>query len=93
MELFNFKILNYFIWIKARLVERSTWEGIIGSITIISSYIKPHYREIILSSGGSIWSLIRILTKDSKHGIGAAAKAAVEARDVVKNELNAPTFK
>ena len=72
------------IWVTARAVERSTWEGIIGAVTITASYLKPAYKDIIIGGGGAIWSLIRIITKDAQTTLGKALKAATEAHDELK---------
>ena len=69
------------VWTKARALERSTWEGIIGASTIIASWINPEYYKEITSCGASLWSLLRIVTKDATSTLGKALEAASDAHD------------
>ena len=68
-------------WTKARALERSTYEGVIGFSTIILSSFYPAYYKDILSVGCSIWSLLRIITKDATSSLGKALEVATEAHD------------
>ena len=51
-------------YILARLMEPSTWRGIISLLTVFGVKIAPDQAEAILTAGVSIYSAINIFRKE-----------------------------
>jgi hypothetical protein len=51
-------------YIAARLLEPSTWRGIISLLTIFGVKLAPDQSEAILTAGVSLYSAVNILRKE-----------------------------
>jgi hypothetical protein len=53
-------------YILARLMEPSTWRGLISLATVLGLRLNPDQAEAILTAGVSVYSAINILRKERK---------------------------
>jgi hypothetical protein len=63
----DWKLAFYYTlsWLKGRLMERSTYLGLIGLAGSLGVAIEPGMAEMIVSITGGVVSLILVATKDS----------------------------
>lgn len=47
-----------------RLLEPSTWRGIVALLTVFSAKVKPEAAESIVTAGASVYAAIQILRKE-----------------------------
>jgi len=52
-------------YILARLLEPSTWRGIIALLTVFGVRIAPDQADAILAAGASVYSAINIFRKEN----------------------------
>lgn len=57
-------IKTFLEWIASRLVERSSWLGLISIITAIGISLTPELQEVIIQLGLAIGGLVAFFTKD-----------------------------
>jgi hypothetical protein len=84
---FKVKLTFYINVIKEYLQMPSTWEAIIGLISIVASLLKPVDKDLILYSGASIWAFLRLITRDTTSVFGRIIKAAVTAHDELQTNI------
>jgi hypothetical protein len=56
-----------FEWIKKRIVERSTWVGIMSLAGLIGYNIKPELQEQILTAITAVVAVVFTITSDKKR--------------------------
>jgi hypothetical protein len=64
-----------FTYLLARLVERSTWVGLISLLASFGVIIKPEQATTIATIAASMAGVIMLVTKDNRPTTGEQAKA------------------